>query len=546
MRGLSYRTSGRSVQTSDTGGLPTIEPVEEGRSVTATPRSCFIETHKSQLGAGVEERSCFWKLCYALFSSQRWDQAIGIIVILNCLFIGAEIDLSDLVPEKVFSVLEITCLVIFCSEVILKFYVFRCLYIKSFWNLFDIFIVVSGVASFLADHYVKLSQSRTVTMFRFTRLLRLVRMIRLTVQFHSIWVIVNGMLNSFYTCASALIVTVSLLYFFGILAVTIMSGDEFEGVLWSPYETVHQRFRDTRNSMLSLSAFFAIDAMSEKGYLLYKAQPLTIFFIVAIVILIPIVLLNLITATLVELCLDKSSDADYRRATQQLKFDKLCYNLEDIFIQILSGTSEGIKRLEQKEAAEAAMLIDDAMKKQLTWLSNADETAAAERRAEAMKRFAGLTLSAEQVEEFSRQADGSVSEVFDVLNTLLGECAGTGVGIRRLLEFWPLLDVDEDGALTMEEFAVGIAKIHWMFIEKGDFNGETMLWMRIFEKQHEVRLSQVEFEDKMLKRMDALSSQVEALVTAQARTQAQLQEIAQMQQMISASSSRCETLSESL
>lgn len=389
--------------------------------------------------------------------------------------------------------------------------------------MFDIFIVVSGVASLVMDQYVAMStQSRAVTLFRFTRLIRLVRMIRLTVQFHSVWVIVNGMMNSFYTCTSALIVTVSLLYFFGILAFTILSGDEFKDTLWSPDSTIQDRFGDVRQSMLSLSAFFAIDALSDKGYRLYNAQPLTLIFIVALLILVPIVLMNLITATLVELCMDKTSDADFRRETKRLKFKKLIADLEEIFIQIVSGTNEGIRCVRHTMSEQAVASRIDSRKTAIrkdSWFSNFGVEAD---RPNAMDELANVRLSVQQVQQFVGDEDCClVGPAFDALSNFFGEQQGIAAGIHWLLEIWPILDDDDDGLLSMHEFANGIAKMHWMFCEKDCYSGETMLWMRIFKKQQQARASHKDFESKMLKRMDVLCSQVEALANAHAYTQAE-------------------------
>jgi len=282
---------------------------------------------------------------YTVILSPKFDMLMGFFVIANAVVIGLEMDLPPhAVPSGTWSQVEWIFLGIFCLEMFLRIYVFRCSYFKCVFHLLDTTIVLAGIVSAI---FTALSQRnsedsggvRKFQMLKIGRLLRVVRILRVSTQFNSLWVIVQGL----GSCMPAVIWTMVLLttvcYFFGFVAVEYVTNidPEIGDFQWGTSgDKLKTRFSKLLPAIISLLEFFDIDNISDRTFHLIVSRPVTLFFLLLFILLVPIVLLNLITAVIVEMSVTAARrDQEHIRAIELAEWNTKCAELELLFASLM-------------------------------------------------------------------------------------------------------------------------------------------------------------------------------------------------------------------
>eukprot|EP00971_Amphidinium_carterae_P039212 770777-Amphidinium_carterae.1 len=198
--------------------------------------------------------------------------------------------------------------------------------------------------------------------------------------------------------------------------------------------------------------FFAIENVASKGFPLVMAQPMIVLFLMAFTLIVPIVLLNLITAVLVETAITASArDLEHCRALALEEWGRKCAELEVLYENLSSGERPKlVRRCSQGslEATSPRMSFVDRLPQRLAMHFN--KVMCPE------QRCAGIRLTQEKASDTWR-SDGEVREH---LNLLFGEPSKSERGLKRLLELWSVLDIDGDGVLSITEFSEGLASLH--------------------------------------------------------------------------------------
>jgi len=426
--------------------------------VSQNPRQAFAWGKADDPGEFIEWGTTR-KRVYAVLCRSEFDMSVGIVIIVDALITGIEVDFGE-ENKTLFSALGQVMLLFFICELALRIYVFRMEFFHSWINNFDFTIVALGVVAvilgdILASNNYAQKGLKSLPVVRISRLLRAIRVVRISTQFRALWMIVSGVKASIGIVLWTTVLLALSCYCFGIVAVEYVAEStqlkelEFD----TSGNTVGERFGSLPKAMLSLFEFFAIENVSAKGYDLVIEQPWIMLFLMAFTLVVPIVLLNLITAVLVETAITASArDMEHVRALALEEWRRKVTELEVLFDNLVSGSRPRLtKRGSQASLAGGGqgMGFVDRLPHRLAQhfnkvMSTADS------------RPQALRLTQEKVES-TWESD---TEVREHLNLLFGEPAKSERGLKRLLELWSVLDLDGDGVLSMSEFSEGLAILY--------------------------------------------------------------------------------------
>ncbi|CAE7249990.1 Cacna1h, partial [Symbiodinium sp. KB8] len=323
---------------------PTVGHRSHKRKTTHQPRyRALLEEMRTellptlQLNQGM--KVCVVSSCRRLVSSTWFDYLFGFIIAANSICIGIEaqasIDSADIWIG--WRWLDIIFVIIYIIEISIRLIAVGCA--KSFhsgWFVFDFILVVLGTLSAIATPLASYAFLESVMVVRALRLLRLIRTLRMLRYFRTVWRLVFGLLTSINTIASTLCLIVLVLYIFACLGIELITNDDnLKRVSTEVEEVVNQYFRSLPITMLTLAQFVTLDSIATVYSPLVVERPWLVTYFGAIVLILSIALMNLVTAVLVEGALE-SAQHDREAAKHDLheKLVECVPRLRSIFISL--------------------------------------------------------------------------------------------------------------------------------------------------------------------------------------------------------------------
>jgi len=239
------------------------------------------------------------------------------------------------------NVLEIVFLSLYVIELGMRFGGLGCRAIKNAWVQFDMFLVICGLLDLLKqiiDAVWRSSSSSMgfldkVLLVRTLRLARLARVLRLMIKFHTLWMLVQGLVNSLLTLIWTGFTISILLYVFSVLGVELMQPD---AALSDQYNTlVEDNFSSLPVAMLTLLQGLTLDSFSAIYRPLVMERPELLLYFVPFVLIVSIALMNLVTALMVNSSLEQaSSDKNLQEQEETLRRKELVTVLRRAFEEL--------------------------------------------------------------------------------------------------------------------------------------------------------------------------------------------------------------------
>jgi voltage-gated sodium channel len=201
------------------------------------------------------------------------DVAIGCVIFLNAILMGVELDSSDRevteISDRLFwYVIEILFALVFLAELCARVYVHHFAFFKTAMNCFDALLVALTILdTFILSPMSSGGSVRVVGALRVIRMMRLVRLVRLLPRFKELWLIVNGLAHSLKTLAWVSLLLSVTLYFFAIFATQqIGQNDEIYNEYFETSKGAwdHEKYFGTvPRAMFSLFQICTLDRWSE-------------------------------------------------------------------------------------------------------------------------------------------------------------------------------------------------------------------------------------------------------------------------------------------
>lgn len=261
------------------------------------------------------------------FDSPRFDLSICIIIILNIIVMGLEIDLGDYNKngydrDPVWIVLEWLFCLIFVAEVCIKvhYHTWRWFF-ADVWSWLALFIATMAVVDVVILSPLGLSgQLRMLSLVRIINLLRLKKVVSEYKVLKELQLVMSGLMGCLLNLAWAIGLLLIMLYVFAIWTTTSIGHR-------TDYRTFHQTshgwdneelFGSIIRSMLTLLQVMTLDTWSSGvARQVVEEQWYMIFFFVLFLLLTTYGVMNLIVSIIVEQALTASRNVELRSRSRE-------------------------------------------------------------------------------------------------------------------------------------------------------------------------------------------------------------------------------------
>ena len=189
----------------------------------------FVEKMEDSGGNGDAQIGLRLRL-HGVLGSKRFDQVMGFVILFNAFTIGYESNLTALQEESPSWIvaMEYVFLAIYTTEIFLRYYVYRkAAFVGhgSDWVKFDAFLVLNSWCSIFANIAGMGDQGGFLSIFKLLRTGKLVRPLRVVAQFRTLWLLVRGLLSTFFTICYTVILISLFIFIFACLAIELIAKD---------------------------------------------------------------------------------------------------------------------------------------------------------------------------------------------------------------------------------------------------------------------------------------------------------------------------------
>eukprot|EP00930_Biecheleria_cincta_P018227 TRINITY_DN14271_c1_g1_i1.p1 TRINITY_DN14271_c1_g1~~TRINITY_DN14271_c1_g1_i1.p1 ORF type:complete len:590 (-),score=113.11 TRINITY_DN14271_c1_g1_i1:37-1806(-) len=316
---------------------------------------------------------------HRLITNKATEGVFSICILLNCLTMGVQADglVNDHGPIMGFvggEALEQTFVVIFTIEILLRWNAFGISHFMPFdteraLNFVDAMLVfftgiliswIMPLLTTLVGGNFGAGILRTFSIFRAIRLLRIVRVIQKIPMFREVWLLLKGLTDSFRTLFWTVIVIFAITYIFAIFGCWMLSAEiEKIGEQTSDPET-KERVATALHLVKGIGAlmqllvqFLTLDSWNSKMEQIMEFAPWCLAYFYLYIALAVFVLMNLVTAIIVENALSASrNDENHRLKLMEDIKKKELKELQDLF-ELMDADGDGTLDWDEFEAAFA-------------------------------------------------------------------------------------------------------------------------------------------------------------------------------------------------
>ncbi|CAK9093377.1 Cation channel sperm-associated protein 1 (CatSper1) [Durusdinium trenchii] len=274
---------------------------------------------------------------------------IGVMLCVNTIVVGIETDYSrgrQLEDRLAFFVIETLFAVTFFTEVMIRMHHLGWEYAIDPWNIFDYSLVVFGWTDVLVSVTDTGSGGmRLASSLRLFRLLRVVRSIRGIKVLAGLWVVIQGLLDSYRTVLWVAFAMAIFLFCFG-AAVCVLGGqDRFAFEHWY---MGHMYVGSVLRSMFTMLQVATFDKWAESvARPLFHVAPMATPVLFVCIFVMSFGTLNILVAVMVERI--SVITADRRTHAEQARVRMEAYMLESMVDDLHANDKDGSGDLSQKE-----------------------------------------------------------------------------------------------------------------------------------------------------------------------------------------------------
>jgi len=284
------------------------------------------------------------------FGSSLYEYTIMMVICLNAVAIGAEIDHEHYFPWWVWMIVNTTFGAIYLIEMVLKIFAFGWTrYFGSHWNRFDFIVtILTLVGDGLVVWQLATGASTSSKKGGFTAVvpvLRLLRILRIAKMFHEMRVLLGSFLGSI-SALGWIVLLMALWFYICACVCTVFMGRR----QWLPNSSSPQA-QELRKSFdnIPISMYTLFEVMTLEGWTdvvrpLLGSRPVMIIFFMFFVFVTAFFLLNLVTAVVVDRTM--SSQASAEDASLFVKEDERESQISGLHLALLkrNGSQDRIRR----------------------------------------------------------------------------------------------------------------------------------------------------------------------------------------------------------
>lgn len=295
--------------------------------------------------------------------SQEFEIACGCAIFYSVVVICLQTDAVDAPFFIQFSESSVTAFFLF--EWCLRVIAFGWKWFKEFGPWLDTFIVWCPgviVVWVMQPMQVDPSMSDPFKFFRIARMLRFVQLVKTfkhVSYFEDLWKLVRGLVSSGGTLFAAMSLIVFNLYVFAIFCCELIGFQQFSSEASDDAKDAQERFKGISSSMLTLTRFMHGDDSQAIMDALVEELPYIWIFLWLFTALSSFVLLNLVTAVIVQQAMDMSKGDEQEMAlVRKREQEREMKELEEMFRDIDEDGSGIVSLAEFEEAFKDSAICD--------------------------------------------------------------------------------------------------------------------------------------------------------------------------------------------
>lgn len=313
-------------------------------------------------------------------ASSRFERVMGQMILVHLVFIALETELPspespqamkgniDAFMQVVWGVNDIFTLV-FAAESMLRLYAFRCRFFLGLWDVMDLIILLTGIWGELVQRGTTgdlLQFNAQMVIAKICRVCRLLRCLRIYIAFPEINVLFRGVLDCMGTVLRAVGCIIVAVLAGAIICVEYV-GPEMtsladKGVWDSSCTWCSTAFDGVLQASMTWFQLLLGEGWSLFARPLVLEKPWTILIFLVMCVFIPVCLVNLITATIVDAtrrCRDHDQPTQTAHRHRHRKKSRL--NCESWSIALDTGHDEQISKEELKQGLQQSQVMQTVL-----------------------------------------------------------------------------------------------------------------------------------------------------------------------------------------
>ncbi|ORX49236.1 hypothetical protein BCR36DRAFT_353614 [Piromyces finnis] len=302
-----------------------------------------------------------------LINTKAYQNFILIVIIVNVVMIGVTTELQFKEDQyatlfKIASVVDLVSMVIFISEIIIKWIDSFTDYWKDGWNVTDFIVTVVSTIPEVMGFFIEGSNSGIGNVLKKLKILRVLRMFKIVVKFRSLKIIVLTILDAFQSLVFIMILIMLVMYILAILGMSL-----FETYTKSTQTDLrfHDRFGSIGESFKTLFQLLTFDQWNDMVTEISTiANPIvTTAYIIIWTCLGAFIFRNVFVGVMVN-NFDKINDAMNEQKAEMIKtkrFEQMRKKLnEELKIQgNLNSSIENLKKTVNEDSTRTNTYYDD-------------------------------------------------------------------------------------------------------------------------------------------------------------------------------------------
>jgi len=202
---------------------------------------------------------------YWLINTSAFQNFIIIVIVVNIVMIGVTTELQFKEDRydtlfKVAGIVDLVSMVIFISEIIVKWIDSFTDYWKDGWNVSDFFVTVVSAIPEIMGFFIEGSSNGIGNILKKLKILRVLRMFKIVVRFRSLKIIVLTILDAFQSLVFIMLLIMLVMYILAILGMSL-----FESYTKSSQNDLrfHDRFGSIGESFKTLFQLLTFDQWND-------------------------------------------------------------------------------------------------------------------------------------------------------------------------------------------------------------------------------------------------------------------------------------------
>jgi len=323
-----------------------------------------------------EPQSKVQAVALTIVHSASFTYAITFLILVNMVILGIEVDVASTLPPyqepRWFGLINLTIVVIFVAELVLKFVAYGCRGFihgpERWWNLFDVIIIGTSVMEtimefvtiWMAAMQMDSSHLRVMRFARIARALRGVRAVRFLRFVSALRTLVFSILSTMWSLIWTLVLLILLFYCFAVILTHLVTDHcrYNEGGVVNCSPDLMRFWKSVAESMLTL--FVSISgglSWSEALHPLREVSGIAFLCMVVYIVLTVLAILNVVTGVFCNNAIESArADKDIAIMKQMQKHAKQLKSLRGVFKEIDNDQSNLVSLQELKDALKSKKL----------------------------------------------------------------------------------------------------------------------------------------------------------------------------------------------